>query len=983
MTQIEQTEERKRLVENLDKTKSKYWKRWGPYVSDRQWGTVREDYSADGEAWDYFPHDHARSRAYRWGEDGIAGICDNHQQLCFSIALWNGVDPILKERLFGLTGGKTDKGNHGEDVKEYYFYLDNTPTHAYMKCLYKYPQAEFPYSGLISVNGSNNKTNPEYELLDTRVFEENRYFDVVVEYAKNTPEDILIKISVTNRGPEEKKLYLLPTLWFRNTWSWGLFNLEPTFLGDLDNSNLSLTLQKQFKDNQIVLSPTTKIEVQDRGNVWLIIDEANNEKYTLRSDYQKITVYSEKPSLYNVPSTSDLKIVEVMPSVKSSVKRWLYCQQPSQMLYTENETNKERFGWGSNPSPYVKDGINNYLVHSQHNAVNPNQQGTKVSASYELNIAPGETKVVYLRLSDEQNLATPFSSDFETIFQQRKREADEFYQAINPHNIPDDMRDIQRQAFAGMLWTKQFYHYIVHDWLNGDPASPQPPEKRQNGRNWEWTHLFNEDIISMPDKWEYPWFAAWDLAFHTITLALIDPDIAKDQMRLLTREWYMHPNGQIPAYEWAFGDVNPPVHVWATWRIYKIEEKMYGQGDVNFLEEVFQKLNLYFTWWINRKDADGKNIFSGGFLGLDNVGPIDRSNLDDGENLEQSDGTAWMAMYCLKMLKIASELAVKTEKPVYETMASKFFQHFLLIAEAMNKISGSNINIWDQDQGFYRDILSVKGQNQNIPINVRSMVGLIPLFAVEILDQETVNKYLSNDFKKRFDWFLKNRPDLTQHENISIILNNGGAFLSLVSPNETLKPILSKMLDESEFLSPCGIRSLSKYHLQNPFVLQVNGEERGSINYEPAESTTDLFGGNSNWRGPIWFPVNFLIIESLQTFNYFLGNDFTVKYPTVDGTDKSLWDIATDISLRLIKIFLKDQDGNRPVYGGRTTLFGATNKLQSESDWQNNILFYEYFHGDNGAGIGASHQTGWTGVVAKLIQQYGEYTAQGKAPDTL
>ncbi len=989
MTRIEQTQERKRLVENLNKTK--YWKRWGPYVSDRQWGTVREDYSAEGEAWDYFPHDHAHSRAYRWGEDGIAGISDNHQLLCFSIALWNGVDPILKERLFGLTGGKTDRGNHGEDVKEYYFYLDNTPTHSYMKCLYKYPQAEFPYEDLVSVNGRNNKTTPEYELLDTGVFEQNRYFDVVVEYAKNSPEDILVKISVTNKGPEAKKLYLLPTLWFRNTWSWGLFNLESTFKGDLDSSNLSSALRQKFKANQIVLSQTVKVEVKNQGNEWLIIDEANNRKYILRENSQQITVYTEKPSLSDVSSTSEFKVVEAYhpatPLVKSSTKRWLYCQQPSQMLYTENETNRERFGWGSNPSPYVKDGINNYLVHGQHNAVNPNQQGTKVSASYELNVAPGETKVVYLRLSDEQNLATPFGSNFETIFQQRKREAEEFYQAINPYNIPDEMRDVQRQAFAGMLWTKQFYYYIVQDWLKGDPASPEPPEKRLRGRNHEWTHLFNEDIISMPDKWEYPWFAAWDLAFHTIAFALIDPDFTKDQIRLLTREWYMHPNGQMPAYEWKFGDVNPPVHAWATWRIYKIEEKMYGQGDVNFLEEVFQKLTLYFTWWTNRKDADGGNIFSGGFLGLDNISPIDRSNLRDGESLEQSDATAWMAMYCLKMLKIAAELAVKTEKPVYEIMASKFFQHFLLIADAMNKIGGSNIDIWDEDQGFYRDIMSVNGQN--IPINIRSMVGLIPLFAVETINQETVDKYLSDDFKKQFDWFLRNRPDLTHHENVSVSLNTGnspnkkGAFLSLVSPKRRLKSILSKMLSESEFLSSYGIRSLSKYHLDNPFVLQVNGEERGRVNYEPAESTTYMFGGNSNWRGPIWFPVNFLIIESLQTFNYFLGNDFKVQYPTVNGTDKNLWDIATDISFRLIKTFLKDNDGNRPVYGGKTTLFGATNKLQTEPDWQNNILFYEYFHGDNGAGIGASHQTGWTGVVAKLIQQYGEYAAQGQAPNTL
>ncbi len=1004
MTQIEQTQEGRRLVE--DRNHTKYWKRWGPYVSDRQWGTVREDYSADGTAWDYFPHDQARSRAYRWGEDGIAGICDNRQRLCFAIALWNGVDPILKERLFGLTGGSTNPGNHGEDVKEYYFYLDNTPTHSYMKCLYKYPQAEFPYDDLVSTNRNNDKTKPEYELLDTKIFEDNRYFDVFVEYAKNTPEDILIKISVTNRGPEKKTLHLLPTLWFRNTWSWGLFNLESKFENDLDNRSLSKDLKQQFKNYAISFSEKATVEIQKQGSEWLIVDEQNQQKYVVRKNNQQLTIYLEKPSFSEIKSTSEFRVVEAYSSELSLVigerKKWLYCQQPSEMLYTENETNKEKLGWGSNPSPYVKDGINNYIVHNQKDAVNPNQQGTKVSALYQLDVAPAETKIVYLRLTESENLATPFGADFEKTFQDRKREADEFYQAVNPYNIPDEMRDIQRQAFAGMLWTKQFYYYIVQDWLDGDPAGPQPPAQRKNfdSRNSQWTHLFNEDIISMPDKWEYPWFAAWDLAFHTISFALIDPDFAKDQLRLFTREWYMHPNGQMPAYEWAFGDVNPPVHAWATWRVYQIEKKMYrggGQGDIDFLEEVFQKLALYFTWWTNRKDADGKNIFSGGFLGLDNIGPIDRSHLNLGENMEQSDGTAWMAMYCLKMLKIAVELAkekqsvaqTRGETPnsrresVYETMASKFFQHFLLIAESMNQIGGSDVNIWDTEQGFYRDILKVG--EQNIPINLRSMVGLIPLFAVETFDKEIVDKYLKDDFKKRFEWFIRNRPDLTQHENIALINkeNKSGVFLSIVAPNDKLKEIMKKMLSESEFLSPYGIRSLSKYYLNNPFVLEVNGQERGRVNYQPAESTTSLFGGNSNWRGPIWFPVNFLIIESLQIFNYFSGSEFTVEYPIGSGNYKSLWGVATDLSFRLIKIFMKDSDGYRPVYGGTKTLFNATNKLQTDPEWQNHLLFYEYFHGDNGAGIGASHQTGWTGLVAKLIQQYGEYATEGKTPDTL
>jgi hypothetical protein len=918
------TQEYRRLQE--DPKHKKYWKRWGPYVSDRQWGTVREDYSASGAAWDDFSHDQARSRAYRWGEDGIMGISDNHQRLCFAIALWNENDPILKERLYGLTGsGSENYGNHGEDVKEYYFYVDSTPTHSYMKGLYKYPHARYPYDEL-NRQGKLGKHDPEFELLDTRVFEENRYFDVFVEYAKNSPEDILIKISVVNRGPVAKRLRLLPTLWFRNTWSWG------------------------YPDQ---LKPSLQAKPSHPG-VSLI--EAN----------------------FNSPELAE----------QSLDKRWLYCENPHEVLYTENETNKERFGWGKNNSPYVKDGINNYIIYNQTGAVN-HQAGTKAAAHYQLDIAPGETKVIRLRLSDNGTLPTPFGTDFEHVFQMRKQEADAFYHAINPFPIPDDMRNVQRQAFAGMLWGKQFYHYIVYDWLNGDPAGPQPPAERmkKGARNVEWTHLFNEDVISMPDKWEYPWFAAWDLAFHTIAFALIDPAFAKDQLRLLTREWYMHPNSQMPAYEWAFGDVNPPVHAWAAWRVYKIEEKMFGgKGDRAFLEEIFQKLSLYFTWWTNRKDPNGEDVFGGGFLGLDNIGPIDRSHLGGNENISQADGTAWMAMYCLNMLEIAVELG--KEEAEYQVIAAKYFQHFLLIADAMNKIGGEAVDVWDPVQKFYRDILKIG--DQAIPINIRSMVGLIPLFAVATISEEAFQK-CSSDFKKRFDWFIEHRKKLTNHKNIALFSKdrNGtesakkDVFLALVSPQTRLRSILKRMLDPVEFLSDYGIRALSKAYKENPYTLWVNGVNRGQVAYEPAESSTDLFGGNSNWRGPIWFPVNFLLIESLQKFNFFVGDEIKVEYPTGSGELKNLWEVSADIAYRLIKVFLKDQNGHRPVYGGTKTMFGATNQLQVNPDWQDHILFFEYFHADNGAGIGASHQTGWTGIVAKLIQQYGEYSAQEKDPETL
>ncbi|MGF1480693.1 MAG: glucosidase [Cyanophyceae cyanobacterium] len=915
---IEATQEGLRLVE--DRNRMQYWKRWGPYVSDRAWGTVREDYSADGNAWAYFPHDQARSRAYRWGEDGIAGICDNHQRLCLAIALWNGIDPILKERLFGLTN---TEGNHGEDVKEYYFYLDNTPTHSYMKFLYKYPQAPFPYTELVAENKRRKATNPqalEFELLDTRVFEGDRYFDVVVEYAKHTPEDIVMQIAATNRGPERHTLHVLPTLWFRNTWSWGYEQNQP----------------------------------------WLKEVQVNS-----------------------------LTAIEAYCAAKGFGTRWLYCDSPQELLYTNNETNftglAERFpefAGANNASPYVKDGINDYIIHGRP-AVNPNRTGTKACASYQLDLAPGATQTVRLRLSDAR-LADPFGEEFARVLQTRQQEADQFYQAVTPSPLSPEQQRVQRQAFAGLLWTKQFYHYVVQDWLQGDPATPPPPIQRKQGRNHRWTHLFNEDIISMPDKWEYPWYAAWDLAFHTVPLALVDPDFAKRQLYLFTREWYMHPNGQIPAYEWAFGDVNPPVHAWAAWQVYELERQVYGRGDRAFLEEVFQKLALYFTWWVNRKDAEGNNLFEGGFLGLDNIGVFDRSHLNiPGATIEQSDGTSWMGMYCLNLLKMAAELAKDDPTTTYEDMASKFFQHFLLIADSLNHRGSEDINIWNEEEQFYYDILRVPrntlpGGNEPFAfaMKLRSMVGLIPLFAVEAIDGETLSQFTTPDFQARFDWFLNNRPDLTEHGNISLGTGDrqNDITFALVSP-QRLRALLTRMLDEAEFLSPYGIRALSKIHAPDqqpyrmPFAVQTAASDshgnriyvQPEVFYEPAESQFGLFGGNSNWRGPVWFPVNYLLVESLRKFHRYLGDDFKIECPTGSGTEMTLADVAEELSKRLIDIFLPDSSGGRPVYGG-------TEQFRTP-DWRELMLFYEYFHGDNGAGIGASHQTGWTGMVASLIWQ--------------
>jgi len=878
------TQEEIRLEEAIARTVP--WRKWGPYLSDRQWGTVREDYSPQGTAWDYLTHDQARSRAYRWGEDGLLGISDDQQRLCFAIALWNGEDAILKERLFGLTG---NEGNHGEDVKEYYFYVDNTPTHSYMKALYKYPYAAFPYAELVTENHRRNRRDPEFELLDTGVFEQNRYFDVWVEYAKQAAEDTLIQITVVNQGTEVRTLHVLPTLWFRNIWSWN-------------------------------------------GGV--------------------------KPSLHEVYSGNGASLIATAHPTLG--KHWLYAEGTAQVLFAENETNYQRLFGVPNASAYVKDGIHEYVVSDRHNAVNPEKAGTKAAVHYVFTLVAGETKTIRLRLCDVANLSEPFGELFDHTFAIRKQEADEFYRRITPELANDEMRSVQRQAFAGMLWCKQYYYYTVDEWLNGDPALPEPPPERKRGRNREWFHFGCEDILSMCDKWEYPWFAAWDLAFHCVTFAAIDPDFAKYQLDMLTREWYMHPNGQIPAYEWAFSDVNPPVHAWATWRVYQIEQKMYGKADRQFLERVFQKLLLNFTWWVNRKDVEGNNVFQGGFLGLDNIGVFDRSAaLPTGGYINQSDGTSWMAMYCLNMLTIALELA-KTN-PVYEDIATKFFEHYLFIVNAMNHIGEMDASLWNETDGFYYDVLHLP-DNRQIEMKVRSMVGLIPLFAVETLEPEILQ--LLPNFKERLEWFIQNKPSFRR--NVACMRTEGvnaRRLLAIVS-QEKLSRILQRMLDETEFLGEYGIRALSRYHADHPYIFHSHGTEF-RVNYEPAESTSGLFGGNSNWRGPIWFPVNYLLIESLQRFHSYWGDEFKVECPTGSGQWLTLMEVASELSQRLTRIFLRNSSGHRPVYGG-------TEKFQSDPNWRDLILFYEYFHGDNGAGIGASHQTGWTGLVATLIQQLSE-----------
>jgi hypothetical protein len=867
----------------------KHWKRWGPYLSERAWGTVREDYSPHGNAWEYLPFDHARSRAYRWNEDGLAGISDRRQFVCFAVALWNEKDPILKERMFGLSG---NEGNHGEDVKEYYFYLDNTPTHSYMKYIYKYPQAEFPYAWLVEENRKRHRGQQEFELMDTGIFEDDRYFDVLVEYAKAGVDDILIKISMTNRGPEPANLHMLPTAWFRNIWSWGRSNKRPYL-------------------RQVRSSSTAVVELKH-------------------------------PQLGT---------------------RWLFCEDSPELLFTENETNAERLYGVPSRTPYVKDGINDYIVRGAKGTVNPEKEGTKVAAHYQLKLGPGETAVVRLRLADADfRTGNPFYG-FDATFAQRLAEADEFYATVIPEDLSADAKNVMRQGFAGMLWSKQFYHYVVKQWIEGDPDNPAPPAGREKGRNHEWQHLYNADVISMPDKWEYPWYAAWDLAFHCIPLALVDPEFAKEQLILLLREWYMHPNGQLPAYEWALGDVNPPVHAWAAWRVYKIDKKRTGKGDRAFLERIFHKLLLNFTWWVNRKDANGMNIFQGGFLGLDNIGVFDRSApLPTGGYLEQSDGTSWMAMYTLNLLAIALELA--KDDPSYEDVASKFWEHFIYIAHAMNHRGSDSMSLWNVEDGFFYDVLRLPDGN-HMPMKIRSMVGLIPLFAVETLEPELLDRL--PDFHRRLEWFIDNRPDLTH--NLACMTTPGRGkrrLLSIANPDQ-LRSILKYMLDEAEFLSPYGIRAVSRFHREHPYVLSVNGMDH-RVDYEPGEAANVLFGGNSNWRGPIWFPVNFLLIESLQKFHHYLGESFTVEFPTGSGNVMNLWQVAGELSRRLNDIFLRDQQGRRPV-------FKNVEKFQTDPHWRDLILFYEYFHGDSGTGVGASHQTGWTGLVTKLLQQSGEADA--------
>jgi hypothetical protein len=907
-----QSKEDQRLEEA--RNRQKHWKRWGPYLSERQWGTVREDYSPGGTAWEYFPHDHARSRAYRWGEDGIGGISDRHQMLCFGLALWNGRDPILKERLFGLTG---NQGNHGEDVKEYYFYQDSTPTHSYMRMLYKYPHAEFPYARLVEENRRRSREEPEFELLDTGVFAEDRYFDVFMEYAKADVEDILIKITAVNRGPEAATLHLLPSLWFRNTWSWGK------------------DLRRPIAQRAASVPGSACAELQH----W---------QYG---------------------------------------KRWLLCPGQPELLFTENETNFVRLFNGKNRTPFVKDAFHEYLIRGNKSAVNPQQAGTKMAAYYPLELSPGQSETFKLRLTDMEPLASmgrslsvvgtitspghadpaegvppanDFGAGFDNVFALRQKEADEFYASRVTSEASSDAKNVMRQAFGGLLWSKQFYHYDVRTWLEGDPAGPPPPPERLKGRNKEWTHLYNDDVISMPDKWEYPWYAAWDLGFHCIALALVDPDFAKEQLILLLREWYMHPNGQLPAYEWAFGDVNPPVHAWAAWRVYKIERRVRGVADRGFLEKVFHKLLLNFTWWVNRKDPDGMNIFQGGFLGLDNIGVFDRSApLPTGGHLEQSDGTSWMGMYCLNMLAIALELA--KDDPAYEDVASKFFEHFVNIAHAMNDMGTEGISLWDNQDGFYYDVLHLPSGDDHF-LKIRSLVGLIPLFAVETLEPEIVDRLPG--FKRRMQWFIDNHADVPEHIEMTQRSARGVRRLLSLANRKQLKRILSRMLDETEFLSPYGVRSLSRYHLDHPYEVQVN-DHISRVDYEPAESTSGIFGGNSNWRGPIWFPMNYLLVESLQKYHHYYGEDFKVEFPSRSGSEVDLWEVSAEISRRLVHIFVRDKEGRRPVAGG-TELF------QSDPHWRDLLLFYEYFHGDNGAGIGASHQTGWTGLVAKLIEQSGE-----------
>ncbi|MFI5336234.1 MAG: glucosidase [Opitutales bacterium] len=889
------TAEATRLGE--DARREQNWKRWGPYLAERQWGTVREDYSADGDCWGYFTHEQARSRAYRWGEDGLLGLCDRESRLCFALALWNGRDPILKERLFGLANGE---GNHGEDVKECHFYLDSTPTHSWMRALYKYPQGEFPYQKLRDENRRRGRNEPEYELLDTQLFDGGRYWDVGVTYAKAGPDNVLIELAVTNRGPEPATLHVLPTLWFRNTWSWGTAG---------ESGAVKPRLQLAAPNRVQCDHPTLE-------RMWL--------------DFE---------------AGPDAGV------------EW---------LFTENETNAARLFGGQNTSPYVKDAFHDRVIAGRREAVNPAQTGTKCAVHEVVALAPGQTRLLRLRLRTAAAAAGAgpgFGAEFEKTMRQREAEADAFYAVVlaagrpaDPAAAPTEAKQVARQAYAGLLWSKQFYHYVVPVWLQGDPAQPPPPPERRQGRNHDWPHLYARDVLSMPDKWEYPWFAAWDMAFHMIPMARLDPEFAKHQLNLLLREWYLHPNGQMPAYEFAFGDGSPPVHAWACWRVYKLTGPR-GARDRVFLARVFQKLLLNFTWWVNRKDPGGEHLFSGGFLGLDNIGVIDRSKaLPDGGRLEQADGTAWMAFYCGTMLSMALELA--EQDPVYEDIASKFFEHFVAIADAMNRLGGTGL--WHEEDGFYYDQLQVDGHSELL--RVRSMVGIIPLFAVEFIEEDRLDQLPG--FAKRTRWFLENRPDLAEH--IAYMAKDGvesGRRLLAIPSRRRLERVLGRIFDEAEFLSPHGVRSLSKYHGEHPFVLQLGGQER-LVDYEPGESTTGLFGGNSNWRGPVWFPLNFLLIEALERYHHFYGDQFTMEFPTGSGRRLNLSEIARELSGRLVKLFLPNGGGRRPA-------LGLDARFVSDPAWRDKLWFHEYFHGETGQGLGANHQTGWTALVAKLIEDFG------------
>jgi hypothetical protein len=873
----EPTPEHQRLAE--DRRGERAWRGWGPYLSERQWGTVREDYSTDGEAWEYFPHEMARSRAYRWGEDGIAGISDDHQRLCLAIALWNGRDPILKERFFGVSNRE---GNHGEDVKELYYYLDATPTHSYLRMLYKYPQREFPYARLVRESLHRTRNEPEFELLDTEIFADDRYFDVFVEYAKASPEDVLMRVTVRNRGPEEASLQLLPQLWFRNTWSW-----------DAD---------------------------------------------------------SPRPVLHAAAP-------DVIGAVHADLGEYvLHCDGEPELLFCDNDTNEARiFGTPVTPG-YFKDAFNDYVVDGREEAINPRREGTRAAARYRLIIAAGREEHIRLRLRRAPVASAPFA-DFDAVMRLRRAEADRFYAQLQSGIADPEQRKVQRQALAGMLWSEQFYYYDVPRWLRGDPGSPPPPKERLAGRNRDWEHLNNADIISMPDKWEYPWYASWDLAFHCVPLAMVDAEFAKSQLVLLAREWYMHPNGQLPAYEWDFGDANPPVHAWAAWRVFEIDRRQRGDaGDIAFLERILHKLLLNFTWWVNRKDIEGNNIFQGGFLGLDNVGVFDRSSpLPTGGHINQSDGTSWMAMYSLNLMRIALELAL--HDPVYEDIATKFFEHFLQIAAAMSRVASDGSGLWDEQDEFYYDVLRLPGR-VSIPVRLRSMVGLIPLFAVETLDAELLEKLPG--FRERLEWYLNYRPDLARLVSHWDVPGRGERRLLSLLRGHRMKCLLRRMLDETEFLSDHGVRSVSRQHLESPYVFSNRGRSV-IVSYEPAESASGLFGGNSNWRGPIWFPVNYLLVESLRKFHHYYGDDFRVECPTGSGKFLTLNEVADELTRRLTRIFVPASDGQRPYARGNA-------RLATDPHFRDHLLFHEYFDGDTARGLGASHQTGWTGLVAELLQ---------------